>query len=148
MKKIKEIMTPIEKDSPVVRIDDPLIDVAQFAVKYQYRRCLYVVDHEGKLKGVLMLYDLLKHLLRESTEFFPLPGASSLEIIDVLFSQTAQDIMKRHVVAFNEEEDIRKAVTKMLQLGVKDAPVVNTEGKVVGYISLVNLIEYALKHQI
>ncbi len=146
--KVKDIMTPLGEHPPVVHIEDLLEDMAQLVVKSKYKRSLYVVDDEGRLVGVIMLPQLLKHVLKGQFGHLAPSAALSRGILDLMFSTVAQDLMKRDVVYLHEDDSVEDAIELMLKRDIKDIPVVDSEGRVVGYIDIPTILKFLLEHQL
>ncbi len=79
---------------------------------------ILVVDEEGKPRGIFTERDLVHHLAK----------GGSLEA-------KLGDVMTRRVVTIREDETVWKAITLMVEHGIRHLPVVDEEGKIRGVIS-------------
>ena len=79
---------------------------------------ILVVDEEGKPRGIFTKRDLVHHLAK----------GGSLEA-------KLGDVMTRRVVTIREDETVWKAITLMVEHGIRHLPVVDEEGNVRGVIS-------------
>ena len=79
---------------------------------------ILVVDEEGKPRGIFTERDLVHHLAK----------GGSLEA-------KLGDVMTRRVVTIREDETVWKAITLMVEHGIRHLPVVDEEGNVRGVIS-------------
>lgn len=79
---------------------------------------ILVVDEEGKPRGIFTERDLVHHLAK----------GGSLEA-------KLGDVMTRRVVTIKEDETVWKAITLMVEHGIRHLPVVDEEGKIRGVIS-------------
>ncbi len=147
MTKVKDFMNVLGENPPIVKTNDPIFDVAQFICKFKYGRSVFVVDMNDKLVGVLMISTLIKHLLKTFgiRENRILPARS---LIHIFFSSQAEDVMKRDVVFAKVDDDIDDVIEKMVSRDIKKVPVVDDDMKIMGFIDLIAILDYALRHQL
>lgn len=106
----------------------------------------YVIDKEGKLKGLLNPRDILQALelrkfgvIRE--RYFVGP-----EMLHFLMAKYAKDIMSAPISA-HVNEKIEEAINTMLDHGFYELPVVDKEMKVIGEISYFDILLDALENE-
>ncbi len=147
MKKVKDFLKPIKEPAPFVRKNDPIIDIAQFVARYNFRWGIFVIDENDKLAGFIKLENLVRHLLKEQS---PRVGSviSTRHLIDIFFSSSAEDIMNKNVPYVKEGHDIKDAINKMLEYNMKIMPVLNDEDKVVGFLDMSTIINYAISNML
>ncbi len=147
MKRVKDYLKPIKEPVPFVKEDDPIIDIAQYVAKYNFRWGIFVVDEKNRLVGFIKLDNLIRHLLKEQS---PRIGSviSTRHLLDTLFSGSAKDIMSKNVPFVKEDEPIKTAINKMLEYNMKIMPVLDDEGKVIGFLDMSTIINYSLSRML
>ncbi len=118
-RKVKNCMTPVK----TVIMDDQNIDEA-IAILREKHICekvlyFYVVDGEGKLKGLVSTRNLL--LKKSSTKI--------------------REITEPHVIALNEEQTVQEAMEIMETQRLLALPVVDGSGRLVGIVDVGVYIE-------
>ncbi len=147
MKTVKEFLKPIKEPAPFVKKNDPIIDIAQFVARYNFRWGIFVLDENEKLVGFIKLENLIRHLLREQS---PRVGSviSTRHLIDILFSGSAEDIMSKNVPFVREEDNIKDAIDRMLEYNMKIMPVLDDKDRVVGFLDMSTIINYAIRNML
>ncbi len=147
MKKVKDYLKHVKEPAPFVKKNDPIIDIAQYVARYNFRWGIFVLSEDDKLVGFIKLDNLIRHLLKEHS---PRVGSviSSRHLLDTLFSGSAQDIMSKNVPFVREEDRIKDAIDKMLEYNMKIMPVLNNEGRVVGFLDMSTIINYSLSNML
>ena len=147
MKKVKDYLKPVKDPAPFVKEDEPIIDIAQYVARYNFRWGIFVVDKNDKLVGFIKLETLIRHLLKEQS---PRIGSviSTRHLIDTLFSGSARDIMSKNVPFVREDERIKTAIDKMLEYNMKIMPVLDNGGKVIGFLDMSTIINYSLSNML
>lgn len=87
-----------------------------------------VVDAQGQLVGLLTRADLLK------PERLPSPESHAL-VWHALLLQNVSEIMWTPVPSVSPESDIRRVAQVLLESGLPGLPVVDEQGRVIGFIS-------------
>lgn len=128
-------------EAVTVKEDASLKAVLEAMLRHGEERSVFVVDETGALKGEISLGVLARHFVHE--EIAPQTGFSpSTEILHYLTAETARDIMHADVVSTTMDEPLETAAKKMLGSRVyKLLPVLDTSGRIVAVLSLVNLLE-------
>ncbi len=147
MKKVKDYIKRVKEPAPFVKEDDPIIDVAQYVARYNFRWGIFVIDENDKLVGFIKLDNLIRHLLKEQS---PRIGSviSTRHLLDTLFSGSAKDIMSKNVPFVREDETIKSAIDKMLEYNMKIMPVLDDDGKVIGFLDMSTIINYSLSRML
>jgi CBS domain-containing protein len=137
--KVKEIIAKIGKrEIPIIGEREIIEAVVQKMCDYPYTRLVYVVDEAGKLTGIISLGMLVRHLFPHGFE----PAIYSRFILPMITSETAKDIMNRWVVRATEEDDVEEVIERMTKARVKEIAVVNEENKIIGDITMSDLLKY------
>lgn len=126
--------------------DDSISEVLKKMVLHEEERLVYVLNRDEKLKGVISMGKLVRHLFNE--EVAPENGFTpSANILHYLTAETAKDIMDTDVISCTKEESLESATTKMLSKHVKKIiPVVDEEMHVVDTLNIISLMELKLSH--
>lgn len=104
--------------------------------KAEHTRLVYVVDNEKRLSGVISLGNLVKHLL------FHLHGGEidNLHLMSMATSETAADFIDRPMITAQLSETIEPVLERMLLAGIKEIPVLDDQGRLVGDLTLVDIL--------
>ncbi len=137
--KIREILQLINKRAiPIVREDDHIDDVVEKIFEYPHTRLIYVVDEQGILKGAISLGMLLRHIFPHTYE----PKVHAHSIIAMITSETAEHLMKKGVVTADVEDDVEEVMKRMVKAEVKEIAVVDKEEKVIGDVTVIDLLKF------
>jgi CBS domain-containing protein len=143
--KVREIMT---KDLTAVERDIPVRELI-FILENAEMPNMAVVDEDGKLIGFISEKDLIRAALPGYFEM--LHSASFIPDMNQLarkLTQIADDpiekYMRREVHYVGEDEDDLRAADLVIRKGVKNLPVVDTEGRLVGRVRRIDLLRHFL----
>lgn len=122
---VKERMTsPAMTVTPDISFQDAL----KMMRDHKFRR-IPVVDHEGKLMGIVSERDLLH------ASPSPATSLSVWEVNYLLWKLKVADIMTHHVITIDQDAPIEDAANLMVTRKIGGLPVVDHAGKVVGVIT-------------
>ena len=141
MVKVKDLLELIKKIEPITVSEDATLDeVVRKMLSFHRDRAVYVIDREGILRGIISLGDISRHLLSEGVYHGErhIPGR---RILSTFMAEKAADIMTRSIIATSPEEGLDRMVEKMIDHGLKVMPVVDSEGKLLGSINLLDIFE-------
>lgn len=104
-----------------------------------------VLDEEGRLKGIITPKEALRAV--EIREFGTIrrPFFEGSEILRILSSKYAKDIMSPPV-SVKPEDSVDKAIDIMLDKGFYEVPVVDEQGKIVGLINYFSIITSSVEY--
>ncbi len=104
-----------------------------------------VLDEEGRLKGIITPKEVLRAV--EIREFGTIrrPFFEGQEILRILSSKYAKDIMSPPV-SVKPEDSVDKAIDIMLDKGFYEVPVVDEQGKIVGLINYFSIITSSVEY--
>jgi CBS-domain-containing membrane protein len=104
-----------------------------------------VLDEEGRLKGIITPKEVLRAV--EIREFGTIrrPFFEGPEILHILSSKYAKDIMSPPV-SVNPEDSVDKAIDIMLDKGFYEVPVVDEQEKIVGLIDYFSIIASSMEY--
>lgn len=136
---IRDVLARIkERTLPTVietaRLDE-LIDAFE---RSRHSRVLYVVDDNNRFLGVIDVKDISQHVLFHYHE----PRFDSRELIRIVTSEYAKDFIKKERCAALLDEDYESVLERMLKYRADEIPVLSEEGKILGDITIVDMIEY------
>jgi CBS domain-containing protein len=139
----RDIMTPSPKK---VNLDSPLDEVALLLLSSTFTG-LPVVDGENRPIGVISQGDLIYKagmpmrlgLLAESDRGKVSP------VLEALAARKASEVMTQPAVTIEQDKLVTDAVNLMLKRQVKRLPVVDTDGRLVGILSRVDVFHTILR---
>lgn len=138
---IGRLTAVLEKRKPlIVQDDSSMEEIMDTMIRSKHSRTLYVVDPEGQLRGAISLRTLVKHAFARSHE----PQIHPRFLMHMITAETARDIMQEKPAFATEEEEVGRVLKRMVESGVEEIPIVDVEKKVVGHVTMVDLIEFLL----
>lgn len=143
--KVREIMT---KDLTAVEKDIAVRELIFILDKAEMPN-VPVVDDEGALIGFISEKDLIRAALPGYFEM--LHSASFIPDMNQLAGKLAQiaeepieKYMRSNVLSVTEEDDDLRAADLIIRKGVKNLPVINDEGRLVGRVRRIDLLRHFL----
>lgn len=143
--KVREIMTrdltAEEKTIPVRE----LIFILNSAVMSN----MPIVDEEGKLIGIISEKDLIKAALPgyfemlHSTSFIPDMNQLAKKLVQIA-DDPIEKYMQRDFICVEEDDDDLQAADLIIRRNLKSLPVVDKEGRLVGVVKRIDLLEHLL----
>jgi CBS-domain-containing membrane protein len=141
-KNVKDLMS-----SKFVKVaeQDQISQVVVKIAKDKETMLACVLDEEGRLKGIITPKEVLRAV--EIREFGTIrrPFFEGPEILRVLSSKYAKDIMSPPV-SVKPEDGVDKAIDIMLDKGFYEVPVVDEQGKMVGVINYFSIITSSVEY--
>ncbi len=125
----------------LVSEDATLEELALAITEDPKKRSLCVVDKEGKLKGLITLKDLVKVIFPHLMEIDTL-GYSAYRVVA---TQKASDLLSGVTSPLRDEEDLEEALSRMLDEGVEEIPVIDEEERIIGELDLLELLSVWLE---
>jgi CBS domain-containing protein len=127
----------------VVKEDAILKDAVEAITQNMISRKIYVVDEEEKLKGVVTIETLLRHLgyrvgVREAGMI------SFFKFLSGIFKENVGDFMEKPVTVTYRHK-ILDAMRMMVEHHLNDLPVVDDEGRIVGELNSIEILAQAEK---
>jgi len=141
-KNVKDLMS--SKFAKVAE-EDQLSQVVVKTAKDKKTMLACVLDEEGKLKGIITPKELLRAV--EIREFGTIrrPFFEGQEILHILSSKYAKDIMSPPV-SVKPEDSVDKAIDIMLDKGCYEVPVVDEQERILGVINYFSIITSSAKY--
>jgi CBS domain-containing protein len=129
---------------PALVYDDALLEDAVEAMTVNHvSRKVYVIDSEGKLLGMISIETLLKKVgylvgVRETGVI------SFLKFVTGIFKEKVTEFMQNPITVTNEHK-VLDALQKMVEYHLNDLPVIDEEGKIIGELNSLEILEEAKK---
>ncbi|HLZ61553.1 MAG TPA: DUF190 domain-containing protein [Ktedonosporobacter sp.] len=144
---VRQIM---ETAVTTVRRETPVATVVELLLQAPFR-VLPVVDEQQHLLGILSAGDLInagllpmrRGLIRTARDLDTRTAetvASSLEVAQQS-PRTAHDIMNQQVQTIGPDQSIREAAQILVETRIRNLPVVNTEGTLLGILTRADLLQ-------
>jgi CBS domain-containing protein len=145
--RVKEIFRVHQSASVSIPDDSPLEDVVAKFVREPTDRGIFLVDSQKRFVGVISRLDLMRWM---HIQFFSGKGRREIpvfEFIRIADAKKAKDIMRSDRTApyIKETNSIQEALEKMLNYEEDVIPVLNTEGKILGDLTLSEILWWALR---
>ncbi len=135
---VAELLAAIGKRQlGVVSPDAEVNEIISAFARAEHARLVYVVDNEKRLSGVISLGNLSKHLLFHHCS----KAIDNLHLISMATSKTAADFIDRPMITAHISETIEPVLERMLAANIKEIPVLNELGRLVGDLTLVDILQ-------
>ena len=118
----------VEGDCTLEEISDRIKDQQQV-------RGIYVVDAERRLIGTLSLGVLIRHLTAARRQ----PVFHVRFLLSRLTSAQVVDLMEKHVLSAQPEDDLHEVLDRMIRSNIKEIPVVDKDRRIMAVLSLLDL---------
>lgn len=141
--KIKEIMEKRPWDIPILKQDAEINDVI---ASLRDKHHVWIVENEEseKLVGVITEKDILS-ILAHPEEFGYKPSSKAIPSLYHGTAGNAESVMTKKVVTCNLEATVKDVVTTMTKYDVRRLPVIDENEKVLGEITLMELINMFMR---
>ena len=123
---------------PLVGEEASINDMIDAFVGSEHSRVLYVVDDHQKLKGVVSLGNLVRHVLFLYHDQ-PVDGRS---LVRMAISEKATDFIEHEPVCVRVSDDVEDVLARMIRRNIKEIAVVDEQNRVVGDVTMVDLLGY------
>jgi CBS domain-containing protein len=143
--KVREIMT---KDLTAVEKDIPVRELI-FILNNAEMPNVPVVDEDGKLIGFISEKDLIRAALPgyfemlHSTSFIPDMNQLSRKLAQIA-DEPIDKFIQTTVMSVTEDDDDLQAADLIIRKGVKNVPVVDADGRLVGRVRRIDLLRHFL----
>ncbi len=134
--KINEILRDV-KEHPYLKVSETalLSQVARELIERPEIRSIYVVDARGRLKGTLSLGTLIRSLTAERHR----PYFHTRSLLECITCQQVGDIMNEDVLSARANDNVEKVLNLMINHNIKEIPVVDKKGHLIGNVGLLDL---------
>lgn len=138
---MRDLSTPVSR-YVLVKENDSIVDFFEALLRTHDAEVGFVVDDQGRLRGIvtpIQLMNFCKVRLASGAE-----EMSSGELIKYLDAKEVKDIMLP-AVSVRPEDTIRIALSLMIRHGLEAMPITDKDGKVLGDIDFMEIINYSLE---
>lgn len=135
----------MKKDVYTIKNDASIVDALRM-MKEKNVSGLPVVNQEDKLVGFISDGDIIRHLSSEHSMFVNSDSFDKVEFntaLNHLMTKEVSSMAEKNVITVNETDDLGEVCYKLVEYGLKKAPVMHGE-KMVGIINVSNIIKYAV----
>ena len=140
-KKVEDLLEQLgERDLPLTGPEATTPELIETLSRFPRSRMLYVVDQAGHLLGALTLGSLVRHHYAPSQD----AGLLGRGTLRLLTTETAEDMMLRHPLSAELDQDLGSLARQMVRHNVKEVPVLDRQGKVVGDLTILDLLKQRL----
>ncbi|MCD6388525.1 MAG: CBS domain-containing protein [Desulfobulbaceae bacterium] len=127
-----------EREIPLVPEEAGVKEIVEAFSSACHSRLLYVVDDNGRLQGVISLGHMVRHVFFHYHDSCPhIQNISSMAI-----AETARDFMQREPLAATLSDEVEEVLGRMIKHNVKEVPVVDEGQRVVGDLTMVDLLQH------
>ena len=143
--KVREIMT---KDLTAVERDVPVRELI-FILENAEMPNMQVVEDDGSLIGFISEKDLIRAALPgyfemlHSASFIPDMNQLSKKLMQIA-DEPIEKYMRRDVHFVTDDDDDLRAADLVIRQGLKNVPVVDSEGRLVGRVRRIDLLRHFL----
>lgn len=143
--KVRDIMT---KDLTAVEKDIPVRELI-FILNNAEMPNVPVVDEDGRLTGFISEKDLIRAALPgyfemlHSTSFIPDMNQLSRKLSQIA-DEPIEKFIRTTVMSVTEDDDDLQAADLIIRKGVKNVPVVDEDGRLVGRVRRIDLLRHLL----
>ena len=136
---IGDLLENVEKRTiPVVSEWFSVNKMVETLAESHHSRIIYVVDDDERLTGIITLGDLI----RRAFFLYHKPDADNHAFLQMTVTKTAVDLMHKEPVYAVVSDKVEEVLERMIEHNVKEMAVVIDEGKIVGDITMVDMLIY------
>ena len=118
-----------------IHIDCTLEEASRKIADVGHLRTIYVLDHKGRLQGILSLGELIRSMITAGHK----PHFHARSLLTRITAKKAADIMDKYVVYAREENDPNSVLERMIDNHIKEIPVVDEDKKIIANIGIIDL---------
>jgi CBS domain-containing protein len=137
--KVAALVEQVEQRKvPVVPKRATVSEIIDAFAGSDHSRILYVVDDEGRFRGILSLGNMIRHVFFHYHD----PSIDSRSLVSMSISETAGDFMQREPVFAMPSDKVEDILQRMIDHNVKEIPILDDERRVVADVTIVDLLKY------
>ena len=118
-----------------IHIDCTLEEASRKIADVGHLRTIYVLDNEGRLRGILSLGELIRSMITAGHK----PHFHARSLLARITAKKAADIMDEYVVYARKENDLNSVLERMIDNHIKEIPVVDEDKKIIANIGIIDL---------
>lgn len=137
--KVAKLLAPFkERALPVVQETSSIQEVIDAMIRCKHSRVLFVLNDEGQLSGTISLGALVRQVFsrRHGPQIHP------RVLIGMITANLAKDIMQAKPLFATGEEEVGAVLKRMLESNLKEIPILDKEQKVVGDLTMIDLLQF------
>ena len=127
-----------QRKIPVVSKRATVSEIIDAFAASDHSRILYVVDDEGRFRGILSLGNMIRHVFFHYHD----PSIDSRSLVSMVVSETAGDFMQKEPMVTMLSDDVEAVLQRMIDHNVKEIPILDDEKKVVSDLTIVDLLKH------
>lgn len=127
-----------QRKVPVVPKRATISEIIDAFAASDHSRILYVVDDEGRFRGVLSLGNMIRHVFFHYHD----PSIDSRSLVSMVVSETAGDFMQKEPMVTMLSDDVEAVLQRMIDHNVKEIPILDDEKRVVADLTIVDLLKH------
>jgi CBS domain-containing protein len=127
-----------ERKVPVVPKGATVSEIIDAFAASDHSRILYVVDDEGRFRGILSLGNMIRHVFFHYHD----PSIDSRSLVSMVVSETAGDFMQKEPMVTMLSDDVEAVLQRMIDHNVKEIPILDDEKRVVADLTIVDLLKH------
>jgi CBS domain-containing protein len=142
-KRVVKDFRPYEAPATISE-DVDLMDIVHVFINNLVLHNICVVDSQGRLSGLINRKRIFKAIFSHHV------GAHSRvsNLLHFLTAETSGEIMVTHIVTATEDDSIDDVIRNMIDHNIREIPILDKEGGVIGFITLLRIMEEWAAEQI
>ena len=136
---VQDLLTYIgDRAWPTVQETTSIEDAVDALSESTYSHIVYVLDESKILQGVITKESLVKHLFIHYHDEM----LDTRALISQALSEQASDLMKNERLKASVNDDLDYILEEMITCKVDEVPVIDVEGRLLGDITMKDIIRY------
>ena len=123
--------------------DAKITDIVRDFVETPSLHHVCVVDADGRLLGLVNRKRLFKSVFSHNVA----ADSRVSKLLQLHTADTAGDIMITDIITTRENEEIDKVISRMIEKNIRELPVLDENGRMIGFLSLLMLMQKWLAGQ-
>jgi len=132
-----------DRELPIIHENAGLEEIVKEMIRFGHSRILYVADDARRLLGTISLGNLTRTVFSTSYE----PRIHPRRLMTAITMEKAGHMMQKHLVFARMEETIITVVRRMIKANVKELAILDEENRIIGDITMLDLLEYILEQK-
>ena len=125
-----------DRQVPLIKQDTPIAELAKAIEWHRHSRQLYVVDEQNNLLGNITLGRLVMYVFASSHG----ANMNPRHVMGLITCTYAGDLMTVGTVTARLDDRIEEVLERMVDANVDEVPVTDDDGKVVGDLTMIDLL--------
>lgn len=142
-KRIVEDFRPYEAPATVFE-DVDLVDIVHVFINNPMLHHICVVNNEGRLIGLINRKRIFKSIFSHHVT----ARSRVSNLLRFLTAETSGEIMVTHIITATEEDNIDDVIKNMIEHNIREIPIMDKEGRVIGFITLLRIMKEWAAEQI